>query len=175
LGADTPEVDTSGHRTRVRNTSANALASMRWAEPFETLRDRAAAADEQPAVFFANLGALPDFGPRAQFSRNFLAVGGVASLGPEDAHTTLDGVVAAFAASGMKIAIIAGADATYADQAESAAQRLKTSGADWVVLAGKPGESEAKWRAAGVDQFVYVGVDVLKELETLHAALGLNT
>ena len=41
------------------------------------------------------------------------------------------------------------------------------------VLAGKPGENEAKWRAAGVDQFVYVGVDVLMELETLHAALGV--
>jgi methylmalonyl-CoA mutase len=174
LGADAPEVDTSDRRTRTRSTSVNALTSIRWAEPFEALRDRAAAAHQRPTVFFANLGALPEFGPRAQFSRNFLAVGGVASLAAEDAHATRDALVAAFAASDAKVAIIAGADATYADQAESIAQRLKTSGADWVVLAGKPGENEAKWRAAGVDQFIFVGVDVLKELETLHSALGIG-
>jgi methylmalonyl-CoA mutase len=41
-------------------------------------------------------------------------------------------------------------------------------------MAGKPGEAEAKYRAAGVDQFIYVGVNALQELETLHAALGVK-
>jgi methylmalonyl-CoA mutase len=48
-------------------------------------------------------------------------------------------------------------------------------GADWVLLAGRPGEHEDKWRAAGVDQFVFAGQDALRELETLHEALGIGT
>lgn len=172
LGAQAPDVDASDRRRPAGGTAANALTPIRWAEPFEVLRDRVEAGDE-PAIFFANLGALSDFGPRAQFARNLLAVGGVAGLGPDEAHADIDALIAAFTASNVKVVVIAGADATYAQHAENAAQRLKAAGADWVVLAGKPGENEAKWRAAGVDQFVYVGVDVLMELETLHAALGV--
>lgn len=171
LGGKAPEVDASDRRLPAGKTTASTLTPIRWAEPFERLCDRAAAA--KPSVFFANLATLAEFGPRAQFSRNLLAVGGVASIGPEDAHTSIDTLIDAFRASGAKVALITGTDAYYADNAENAAQRLKAAGALWVTLAGKPGENEAKWRAAGVDQFVFVGVDVLKELETLHAALGI--
>ena len=85
----------------------------------------------------------------------------------------MDALIDAFRASKTRVALIASTDAVYAEHAENCAQRLKAAGADWVVLAGKPGENETKLRAAGVDQFVYAGVDALKELETLHAALGI--
>jgi methylmalonyl-CoA mutase len=171
LGGKAPEVDASDRRPPAGTPAANALAPIRWAEPFENLCDRAAAA--KPSVFFANLATLAEFGPRAQFSRNLLAVGGVASVGSEEAYASIDALIGAFRASGAKVALITGTDAYYADHTESAAQRLKAAGALWVTLAGKPGENEAKWRAAGVDQFVFVGQDVVKELETLHTALGI--
>jgi methylmalonyl-CoA mutase len=172
LGGKAPEVDPSDRRLPAgKPSAANALAPIRWAEPFERLCDRAAAA--KPRVFFANLATLAEFGPRAQFSRNLLAVGGVSSIGPEDAYASIDTLIDAFSASGAKVALITGRDADYADHTENAAQRLKAAGAVWVALAGKPGEHEAKWRRAGVDQFVFVGQDVVKELETLHAALGI--
>ena len=40
-------------------------------------------------------------------------------------------------------------------------------------MAGKPGELEGALRAAGVDEFIHVGVDVLASLELAHAELGL--
>lgn len=171
LGAKAPEVDASDRRLPAGKTHANALPSIRWAEPFEALRDRAEPAS--PRVFFATMATLAEFGPRSQFSRNLLAVGGIAALGPEEAYGTMEALIDAFRASGAKVALIASTDACYADHAENCAQRLKAAGADWVVLAGKPGENEPKWRAAGIDQFVFVGQDVVKELETLHAALGI--
>lgn len=171
LGAKAPEVDASDRRLPAGKTHANALPSIRWAEPFEALRDRAELAS--PRVFFATMATLAEFGPRSQFSRNLLAVGGIAALGPEEAYGTMEALIDAFRASGAKVALIASTDACYADHAENCAQRLKAAGADWVVLAGKPGENEAQWRAAGIDQFVFVGQDVVKELETLHAALGI--
>ena len=60
------------------------------------------------------------------------------------------------------------------EKAENAAQRLKAAGADWVLLAGKPGDRESALRAAGVDQFIYAGQNALNEIETLHAALGVK-
>lgn len=170
LGAKLPEV--ASGRQNADRPQLNELSPIRWAEPFEALRDRADAAGT-PGVFFANLASLAEFGPRSQFARNFFAAGGVASIGPEDAHATMETLIDAFREARAPVAIITGTDARYAEHAENAAQRLKAAGASWVALAGKPGELEAKLRAAGVDQFIYVGVDVLKELETLHAALGV--
>lgn len=154
-----------------RDVSVGPFAPIRWAESFETLRTKAATT--APRVFFANMASLAEFGPRAQWSRNLLGAGGIGSIGPEDAHATMETLVDAFRESRAHVALIAGADAYYTEHAENAAQRLKAAGATWVVLAGKPGDNEARWRAAGVDQFIFAGVDALKELETLHAALGI--
>lgn len=178
LGAEAPAVETPRYVSakplpRAPQAEASAaFAPIRWAAPFEALRDRAEAAGAQ--VFFANLAALAEFGPRAQFARNFLAAGGVASIGPEDAYDTMEALIDAFRAHKARVAVITGADARYAEHAENAAQRLKAAGADWVLLAGKPGENEAKYRAAGVDQFIYVGVDLLAELATIQTALGVK-
>lgn len=171
LGAVAPDVL---HETAGLTTSATSMAPIRWAEPFEALRDKAAARTPAPSVFFANLASLAEFGPRAQWTRNLFAAGGVASIGAEDAHATMEVLIDAFRASKARVAVIASTDACYAEHAENCAQRLKAAGADWVLLAGRPGESEAKLRAAGVDQFVFAGQDALAELNTLHSALGLN-
>lgn len=153
--------------------SPAAFASIRWAEPFETLR--AKAETSSPRVFFANMASLAEFGPRAQWARNLFAAGGVGAVGPEDAHATMDALIDAFRASKTRVAVIASTDACYAEHADNCAQRLKAAGADWVLLAGKPGDRETALRAAGVDQFIYAGQNALKELETLHTALGIGS
>ena len=127
-----------------------------------------------PVVFFANLGALAQFGPRAQFARNLFAAGGVGPICEETEFKSREDMVHALRKSGARAAVICGADATYAEEAENAAQRLKAAGAEWVVLAGRPGESEPKLRAAGVDQFVSTGDDALIALTRLHEALGIG-
>ncbi len=154
-----------------RETASGPFTPIRLAAPFEALRAKADTATAR--VFFANLASLAEFSPRAQWARNLFAAGGVASIGAEDAHETMEALVAAFRASGARIALIASTDAYYADHAENAARLLKTAGAGWIILAGKPGEREGAWRAAGIDQFVFAGQNVLKELETLHLALGV--
>jgi len=172
LGARAPEVAAADRRHSAGNSDAY-LPAIRWAEPFESLRDRAEAQTPRPAVFAATLGALAAFGPRAQFARNLFAAGGVAVLGEEDAYPSRDAMIDAFRSTGAGVAVICGTDAAYAEDAENAAQRLKAAGAAWVILAGKPGDSETKLRAAGVDQFVFAGQDVVRELETVHTALRL--
>jgi methylmalonyl-CoA mutase len=166
--SEAPAKQEAGLKTRVP------LAPGRWAAPFEALRDRAEKVDPRPSVFFANLGPLTAFGPRAQFARSLLGAGGVGALGEEDEYASRDAMIDAFRSTKAPVAIICGADAAYADDAENAAQRLKAAGADWIALAGKPGEREAALRAAGVDQFVFMGVDALRELEIIQTALGID-
>jgi methylmalonyl-CoA mutase len=178
LGAALPEV--AGPRgprafgTAMDDDHSEPLSPIRWAAPFEALRDRAEAKSPRPSVFFANLGTLPQFAPRAQFARNLFAAGGVGAIGEEIPYEARDAMIYALRESRARVAVICGTDPAYAEDGENAAQRLKAGGADWVILAGKPGANEAALRAAGVDQFLFAGQDALKELETLHAALGLG-
>lgn len=172
LDASAPEVE--ARKVIAPSGNAKALAPIRWAGAFEALRDKAEALKPRPAIFCATLGSLAAFAPRAQYARNLFAVGGVATLGEEAAYLSRDSMIDAFRASKARVAVICGTDAAYAEDAENAAQRLKAAGAHWVALAGKPGELEVRLRAAGVDQFMFMGVDALKELETLHAALGIT-
>jgi methylmalonyl-CoA mutase len=148
------------------------LMPIRWAAPFERLRDTMETRKPRPAIFFATLGPLAQFGARAQFARNLFAAGGIASAGEEEEYASRDQMIDAFRAQAARVAVICGTDSAYAEAAENAAQRLKAAGAHWIVLAGKAGERENALREAGVDQFVYVGQDAVAELETLHAALG---
>jgi len=148
-----------------------ALTPIRWAEPFETLRDKGEAARAQ--VFFATLGPLAEFSARSNFAKNLFAVGGVEALGNEDVHADCLALVEAFHKRGAKVAALCGSDARYASDAVTVAEELKAAGALWIVYAGKPAD-EALLRAAGVDQFVFAGQDALEALRTLHASLGIK-
>lgn len=168
LGADRPA--TAGPRASTPS-NPKALVPIRWAEPFETLRDKGEAA--KASVFFATLGPLAEFSARSNFAKNLFAAGGVGAIGNDDVHDGVEALVAAFTKSNAKVAALCGADARYAVEATPAAQALKAVGAVWVVYAGKPAD-EAPLRAAGVDQFVFAGQDALEALRTLHASLGIK-
>ena len=79
----------------------------------------------------------------------------------------VDQAVADFAASGTRIAVICSTDKLYPTAVAALAPRLKAAGARTVVLAGKPGEEEAAYRAAGVDTFIFVKSNVLAILTSL--------
>ena len=170
LGAPLPEVTQKASPP----TSPAGLSPLRWAAPFETLRQRAEAQPQRPLVFFATLGSVAAFAPRAQFARNLFAAGGIGAVGEEREYKSRDEMVHALRETGAKVAVICGTDPSYLEEAENTAQRLKAAGAAWVVIAGKPGEREAAFRAAGIDQFVFTGQDALQELALLHQALGLH-
>jgi methylmalonyl-CoA mutase len=150
-----------------------ALPQWRLAEGFEKLRDKADAATakgKKPAVFIAALGPVADHSARAQFTQNLLAAGGVSNVEAADAADH----GATFKSSGLAAACICGSDAAYAAQAASTAKALKAAGASWVILAGKPGDNEAALKEAGIDQFIFAGLDAIAALETVQAALGVE-
>jgi methylmalonyl-CoA mutase len=114
-------------------------------------------------VFLANLGALAEFTARATFAKNLFETGGIEAV-TNDGFRSRDDLLAAFKASGAKLACLCSSDKVYETQAIEAAQSLSAAGA-LVILAGRPGAQEAALKAAGVAAFVYAGCDVLASLQ----------
>ena len=149
-----------------------ALPPSRLAEPFEHLRDTADAAAAKAGgrvtVFLATLGKVADFTARATFAKNFFEAGGIEAI-IGDGFTDAAAAAEAFTASGATIACLCSSDTLYETLAEEAAKALKAAGARHLSLAGRPGETEAALRAAGVDDFAYMGCDVLDFLTRAQA------
>ena len=144
------------------------LSPMRLAAPFERLRDRS---DEilrdkgaRPKVFLANLGPPADFTVRATFARSFFETGGIEAVDTEG-FTDPIALAATFKASGAKLVCLCSSDTIYAEQAIPAAKALQAAGAKHIYLAGRPGDQEAAFRAAGVATFIFAGGDALTVLQ----------
>jgi methylmalonyl-CoA mutase len=142
----------------------------RFAAAFEQLRDRSDEVLKQrgqrPRIFSANMGPVATHTARAMFSQNFFEAGGVEVLG-NDGFADVASAVAAFKASGAKLVIICSSDAWYETSAAELGSALKQAGASRVILAGNPGANEAKYKEAGIDQFIFIGCDVLGTLTEL--------
>ena len=150
------------------------LPRIRLSEPFEALRDKSdailAKTGARPKVFLANLGKLSDFTARATFAKNFYEAGGIEAVS-NDGFKDQAEMLAAFKASGAKLACLCSSDKVYEAKAAEAAKALTEAGAE-VHLAGRPGDHEAVWRQAGVKTFIYVGGDALSTLQAAHAILA---
>jgi methylmalonyl-CoA mutase len=159
--------------------TAPAVPIARDAALFEELRDAADAhavrTGARPRVFLAVLrdprGPIPQHGARAGFSRNLFEAGGFEVL-TNDGFADAAAAAAAFAASGAEGAAICSSDAAYPEVVPDLARALTAGGARFVALAGRPGEHEAAWRAAGVGVFVFLGCDAHAVLRGLLVDLG---
>jgi methylmalonyl-CoA mutase len=145
-----------------------ALPPMRLAAPFEALRDRS---DQilkdrgaRPRVFLANLGSPADFTARASFAKSFFETGGIEAVDTEGFNDPA-ALAAAFKASGVALACLCSSDKVYAEQAAAAAKALQAAGAKHIYLAGRAGEQEAGFRAAGINDFIVAGGDALAALQ----------
>ena len=153
------------------------LPSIRLAEPFEALRD---ASDRmlkktgaRPKVFLANLGKVADFTARAMFAKNFYEAGGIEALS-NDGFKDQAAMIAAFKASGAKLACLCSSDKVYERQAVDAAKALTAAGA---IVASRRPARRTRGRVgsqAGVKAFIFMGCDVVSTLQAAHDILGVK-
>ncbi|HWY83448.1 MAG TPA: methylmalonyl-CoA mutase, partial [Roseiarcus sp.] len=145
---------------------------------FERLRDLSDAylrsTGGRPKVYLAALGPEAGHRRRVQFMREWLEVGGIEAV-YEGETKTAEAAVARLEASGALLVCLCGTDDAYSEQAEAFAKAFKASGAKGVALAGRPGEFERAWRAAGVDDFIFVGADAVATLQSLYRRIGVET
>ncbi|MBS2939163.1 methylmalonyl-CoA mutase [Nocardioides sp. J2M5] len=130
-----------------------------WA--YEDLR---AAPMDEP-VFLATMGPVAAHTARATFATNLLAAGGIA-VETAGATASVDDVLAAHA--GQRVVVLTGTDAAYAEWGADLVAGLRSAGATYVVLAGKPGERTV----TEVDDSCALGVDALGFLGRIREELS---
>jgi methylmalonyl-CoA mutase len=158
------------------SSTTGALPQRRYAQGYEAFRDAADAhalsTGERPAVFLATLGSAAAHTARASFAANVFQAGGLATPTSGSVIDPAE-VVAAFRASGARVACLATSDRLYAEHAVPVARALTAAGAGPIWLAGSPGERAAQYSAAGVDHFIFTGVNVLGVLRDVHHQVGI--
>jgi len=151
-----------------------ALKPHRLAEPFEALRDASdkafAATGARPRIFLANLGTLAEFTARASFAKNFFEAGGIEAV-TNDGFKSYSEMIAAFKASGAKLACLCSSDAVYESQVMKAAEALAQAGATHMYLAGRP-KDPTPYKGAGIGTFIFAGCDTLATLTAAHRLLA---
>ena len=148
------------------------LKPMRVAESFERLRDAADA--------FAGAAKSVPGGDRGRFVAHRAASLSPATFSrPAGLRAIADAGAASgeesatrFLASGAEMACLCGSDVDYALHAQNFARALKGAGANYLMLAGRPGENEAALSEAGVDGFVFAGQDAVAVLQSLLTRAG---
>ncbi len=160
------------------------LPRVRRSEAFEALRSRSdaflAATGARPQLVLAALGPAAVHTARSSFAANLFQAGGIATPldeaagGSKTEPPDIGALAEAFTASGARAACICSSDALYAGHGEAAATALKSAGARYVVLAGRPGDREKAYRRAGVDAFVYAGCDAIAALTAVYDQIGVS-
>jgi methylmalonyl-CoA mutase len=151
------------------------LPRSRLGDGFEHLRDLADAFNAKfgatPKIFLANVGRVADFTARATYAKNLFEAGGIEAI-MGAGGTDTQSLAKEFSKTGAAFAVICSTDALYADHAAQVASALKAAGAATVYMAGRSGDAEAALKAAGVDDFIYIGCDVLDVLGAAHDKLA---
>jgi methylmalonyl-CoA mutase len=154
--------------------TCEALPRIRLAEPFETLRNKSdailARTGARPKIFLANLGTAAEFADRAMFAKSFFEAGGIEVIDNEG-YWEIPTLVYFFKKAGTPLVCLCSSDTVYSTNAADAAKALAEAGASHIYLAGRPGQNEAAWRSAGVNDFVFVGSDALATLQAAYAKL----
>ncbi len=164
-------------------TECEPLRRVRWAEQFEALRDASdsylAATGARPKVFLVNLGPVAVHTARATFAKNFFEAGGIEAVtGEAGASTGYDDPAVAVAdvlAQGAHLVCLCSSDAVYAERSVEFARALSDAGLHPLYLAGNPGDRRDAEVAAGVTEFIHLGVDVLDVLRRAHEVIGTPT
>ena len=142
----------------------------RAASEFEALRLQTEHSGRRPKAFMLTIGNLAMRQARAQFSCNFLACAGYEVIDNLGFPTVEEGVEAAVKA-GADIVVICSSDDEYAEYAVPAFKAL--NGRAMFIVAGAPACME-DLKAAGIENFIHVRVNVLETLKEYNAKLGIK-
>jgi methylmalonyl-CoA mutase len=173
--SDFPDInETLPSRPRPATTSDRGLPIRRYAAPFEALRERTAAYGRQhgepPQVLLVNLGRPADFTARATYAKSFFETAGVGVTMVEmvkaDEALRIDN-------GRFRVACICSSDALYAERGAGVVTQLTSAGMERLYVAGRRSEALEEM-AAGVDEFIGVGCDVLAALERVLTVLGVQ-
>ena len=159
-----------GHKEHACEKPIATLNFDRAASEFEALRLQTEASGKRPKAFMLTVGNLAMRQARAQFSCNFFACAGYEVIDNLGFPSVEEGVDAALKA-GADIVVLCSSDDEYAEYAVPAFRAL--AGRALFVVAGAP-QCMDDLKAAGIEHFIHVRVNVLETLKEFNVKLGIK-
>ena len=159
-----------GHKEHACEKPIATLNFDRAASEFEALRLQTEASGKRPKAFMLTVGNLAMRQARAQFSCNFFACAGYEVIDNLGFPSVEEGVDAAMKA-GADIVVLCSSDDEYAEYAVPAFRAL--AGRALFVVAGAP-QCMDDLKAAGIEHFIHVRVNVLETLKEFNVKLGIK-
>jgi methylmalonyl-CoA mutase len=171
-GAAIGEISSSIRTYEKDEIKIEPLDFTRASEPFEELRRKSEEYKKKhghkPKVFLATMGPLKQYKARADFSRGFFEAGGFEIIYPSAGFNSAEEAVNAALESNAEIITICSTDETYPELVPAITKGIKEKSANKViVLAGYPKDQIEHHKASGVDEFIYLGGNVVETLEKM--------
>jgi len=160
-------------------TTVEPIRPTRGTDLFESLRAssdvHAVQTGSRPQIFLANLGPIPQHKARADFATDFFQVGGFKVIG-NDGFATVTKAVQAALDSEAPIVVICSSNEAYPKQVPRLARAIKKKNPDiTLMLVGQPADENLKqaYTKAGVDDFIFNGMNVYQKLLGFQQKLGI--
>jgi len=165
-------------RSGTDTEAVSKLEKTRASAKFESLRFSSLKFKESkgrlPEIFLANMGSLKQFKARADFSKGFFEAGGFRINSPAGFMSADEAVEAAISSNGDAV-VICSTDEAYPDFVPAIARGIKNKKPGIkVILAGYPKEHIEIFRAAGIDDFIYLGADAARIISGLYLSMGIE-
>jgi methylmalonyl-CoA mutase len=154
------------------------LLTKRPAELFERLRLRASNAKLKtgslPKVYLFNIGPVKQYKARADFSRGFLEAGGFDVIYRDGVKSISEGIDEADN-SCAKVFVLCSTDETYPELVPQFVNEIKSLNKDFIcILAGYPKDQIEDHKKSGIDDFIFLGADVVKVISDIFDKTGVN-
>ncbi len=176
IGSTLGEVTSALSSSHKAELKIDKLAKQRASEGFEKLRNSAQNYKDEnghlPKVFLANYGSINEYKGRADFSKGFFEVGGFDVIDPKGFGTTED-TINASVESGAPIVVICSTDDNYPEIIPKITKGIKTKNSSiQLILAGYPKDQIDEYKKSGIDDFIFLGADVMEKLTNLFNKIG---
>ena len=156
-------------------TICDPLERHRLGEAYESLRDRSdrwlQLKGSRPLALITCLGTQSDYTARANFSKNYLAAGGIEAQELNVDHLKIKEVINR---SNANLIVICSSDKVYSEILETTVEVLKSCEPGMIVLAGDPGAKEKILRELGVDLFIHSKDNMLEALSKIAQRIGMD-
>lgn len=158
-------------------TVSQTLVIERPAEQFERLRLRSASHKAKtgsfPSIYLFNIGPVKQHKARADFSRGFFEAGGCEVINGKAVDNINDGIAAA-KESGAKVFVLCSTDDTYPQLVPEFTNGIRSAlPGSLCVLAGYPKDQVDDHKRSGIDDFIFLGADVVQIISSIFEKTGV--
>jgi methylmalonyl-CoA mutase len=176
IGSTIGEITSALNSAHQEEIKISGLTKRRASEDFEELRNIALEHSSKfgrlPTLFLANYGSVGEYKARADFSKGFFEAGGFEVFDTKGS-TSQEDIIHSAIDSNADVIVICSTDENYPNIVSKLTSGIKKIKPNvQVILAGYPKDQIEVHKNSGIDDFIFLGDNVLNKLRDIMSKLG---